>query len=48
MRDFDSLGAAITFVYHLVEAPQYTGPVFLGIGDRECTNHYILKKFICS
>lgn len=36
-RDFDSLGAAMTFVYHLVDAPQYKGPVFLGIGDRDST-----------
>ncbi|KAJ5237223.1 valacyclovir hydrolase [Penicillium chrysogenum] len=36
-RDFDSMGAAVTFVYHLVEAPKYTGPVFLGIGDRDAT-----------
>lgn len=34
-RDFDSLGAAITLTYHLVEAPKYKGPVFLGIGDRK-------------
>lgn len=34
-RDFDTLGAAITFTYHLVEAPKYKGPVFLGIGDRK-------------
>jgi len=33
-RDFDTLGAAITFTYHLVKAPEYKGPVFLGIGDR--------------
>lgn len=25
----------MTFVYHLVEAPDFGGPVFLGIGDRE-------------
>ncbi|KAI0409186.1 Alpha/Beta hydrolase protein [Xylaria palmicola] len=36
-RDFDTLGAAITFTYHLVEAPQYQGPVFLGIGDQDST-----------
>ncbi|KAI1111365.1 Alpha/Beta hydrolase protein [Nemania sp. NC0429] len=36
-RDFDTLGAAITFTYHLVEAPQYKGPVFLGIGDQDST-----------
>ncbi|TRX91016.1 hypothetical protein FHL15_007998 [Xylaria flabelliformis] len=35
MRDFDTLGAAITFTYLLVDAPQYTRPVFLGIGDRK-------------
>ncbi|KAL8915288.1 MAG: hypothetical protein Q9172_006906 [Xanthocarpia lactea] len=32
-RDFDSLGAAITLTYHLVDAPEYRGPVFLGIGE---------------
>lgn len=32
-RDFDTLGAAITFTYHLVAAPDFTGPVFLGIGE---------------
>ena len=32
-RDFDTLGAAITFTYHLVDAPHFTGPVFLGIGE---------------
>ena len=31
-RDFDTMGAAITFTYHLVEAPEFKGPVFLGIG----------------
>ncbi|KAK4642730.1 hypothetical protein QC761_400190 [Podospora bellae-mahoneyi] len=36
-RDFDSLGAAITFTYHLVDAPEYRGPVFLGIGDQDST-----------
>ncbi|KAK4133848.1 hypothetical protein BT67DRAFT_477506, partial [Trichocladium antarcticum] len=36
-RDFDSLGAAITFTYHLVEAPKYKGPMFLGIGDQDST-----------
>ncbi|KAI0437518.1 Alpha/Beta hydrolase protein [Xylaria telfairii] len=36
-RDFDTLGAAITFTFHLVEAPEYDGPVFLGIGERDST-----------
>ncbi|KAI1261353.1 Alpha/Beta hydrolase protein [Xylariaceae sp. FL1019] len=36
-RDFDTLGAAMTFTYHLVEAPEYRGPVFLGIGDQDST-----------
>ncbi|KAI6092186.1 Alpha/Beta hydrolase protein [Hypoxylon rubiginosum] len=36
-RDFDTLGAAVTFTYHLVEAPEYKGPVFLGIGDQDST-----------
>ncbi|KAI1172120.1 Alpha/Beta hydrolase protein [Nemania sp. FL0916] len=36
-RDFDTLGAAITFTYHLREAPEYDGPVFLGIGERDST-----------
>lgn len=32
-RDFDSLGASMTVAYHLVDAPEYRGPVFLGIGE---------------
>ncbi|KAI0196819.1 Alpha/Beta hydrolase protein [Xylaria flabelliformis] len=36
-RDFDTLGAAITFTFHLVEAPEYSGPVFLGLGDQDST-----------
>ncbi|KAI0194246.1 Alpha/Beta hydrolase protein [Astrocystis sublimbata] len=36
-RDFDTFGAAITFTYHLVTAPEYSGPVFLGIGERDST-----------
>ncbi|KAI2488250.1 Hydrolase [Pyrenophora tritici-repentis] len=36
-RDFDTLGAAITFTYHLVDAPHFTGPVFLGIGENDGT-----------
>ncbi|KAI8628357.1 Alpha/Beta hydrolase protein [Xylariaceae sp. FL1651] len=36
-RDFDTLGAAITFTYHLVEAPAFKGPVFLGIGRSDST-----------
>lgn len=35
LRDLDTLGAAISFTYHLVTAPKYTGPVFLGIGECE-------------
>ncbi|CRK42927.1 hypothetical protein BN1708_008918 [Verticillium longisporum] len=36
-RDLDSLGMAITFSFHLVEAPKYEGHVFLGIGDHDST-----------
>ncbi|KAL8778968.1 MAG: hypothetical protein Q9213_007168 [Squamulea squamosa] len=36
-RDFDPLGAAITFTYHLTDAPEYRGPVFLGIGENDST-----------
>ncbi|KAI0505625.1 Alpha/Beta hydrolase protein [Xylaria bambusicola] len=36
-RDFDTLGAAITFTYLLGEAPEYTRPVFLGIGEQDST-----------
>ncbi|CAO1604876.1 hypothetical protein XANCAGTX0491_008417 [Xanthoria calcicola] len=36
-RDFASLGAAMTFTYHLVDAPEYRGPVFLGIGENDST-----------
>ncbi|CRK45151.1 hypothetical protein HYQ45_013183 [Verticillium longisporum] len=36
-RDLDTLGMAITFSFHLVEAPKYEGPVFLGIGDHDST-----------
>ena len=32
LRDFDSLGASVTVLLHLVHAPEYRGPVFLGIG----------------
>lgn len=32
-RDFDSLGAAITLPYHLITAPVFSGPVFMGIGE---------------
>lgn len=38
-RDLDSLGAAITFTYHLVESSKYAGPVFLGIGDGRSSGH---------
>ncbi|KAM5346099.1 hypothetical protein ACJ41O_009104 [Fusarium nematophilum] len=36
-RDLDTLGMAITFSFHLVTAPEYSGPVFLGIGDHDST-----------
>lgn len=36
-RDLDTLGAAVTFTYHLVTAPAYKGPVFLGIGANDGT-----------
>lgn len=36
-RDLDTLGAAITFSLHLVEAPDYDKPVFLGIGGLDAT-----------
>ncbi|KAL1623263.1 hypothetical protein SLS56_008368 [Neofusicoccum ribis] len=36
-RNFDSLGAAITLTYHLVSAPAYSRPVFLGIGEQDST-----------
>ncbi|KAH7325590.1 Alpha/Beta hydrolase protein [Stachybotrys elegans] len=34
-RDVDTLGAAITFVFHLVTAYTYRKPVFLGIGEMD-------------
>lgn len=34
-RDVDSLGLAITYTFHLVTAPAYDGPVFLGVGDND-------------
>ncbi|KAI5814561.1 Alpha/Beta hydrolase protein [Pyronema omphalodes] len=37
LRDFDSLGAALTFTFHLVTAPKFKGPVFLGIGENDST-----------
>lgn len=37
-RDFDSLGAAVTFTFHLVAAPVFSGPVFMGIGESECAS----------
>jgi pimeloyl-ACP methyl ester carboxylesterase len=36
-RDTDTLGTAVTFTFHLVTAPAYSGPVFLGIGDNDGT-----------
>ncbi|KAL8717982.1 MAG: hypothetical protein Q9225_004841 [Loekoesia sp. 1 TL-2023] len=35
LRDMDALGLALSFAYHFVPAPQYKGPVFLGVGNRE-------------
>ena len=35
LRDMDALGLALSFGYHLVPAPNFTGPVFLGDGNRE-------------
>ena len=37
-RDFDTLGAAVTFTFHLVAAPLFSGPVFIGIGESECAS----------
>ncbi|ROT41606.1 hydrolase [Sodiomyces alkalinus F11] len=36
-RDIDTFGTAVTFTYHLVTAPQYVGPVFLGLGKDDST-----------
>ena len=41
-RDFDSVGAAMSFTYHLVDAPEYRGPVFLGIGERKFDNSCLI------
>lgn len=35
MRDFDSLGVVIIFIYYFVDVLEYRGFVFLGIGDCE-------------
>ncbi|KAI0156430.1 hydrolase [Xylariaceae sp. FL1272] len=35
MRDVDTLGTAVGFPFHLVTAENYTGPVFLGIGEND-------------
>ncbi|KAI4121438.1 MAG: hypothetical protein LQ338_006359 [Usnochroma carphineum] len=35
LRDMDALGLALSFGYHLVAAPQYKGPVFLGDGNQD-------------
>lgn len=43
-RDFDSLGAAITLVLHMLKAPDYKGHVFVGNGDRKFE---ILCNSIC-
>ncbi|KAL2869044.1 alpha/beta hydrolase [Aspergillus lucknowensis] len=34
-RDLDTLGAALSFAFHLSEAPEFRGPVFLGIGRQD-------------
>jgi pimeloyl-ACP methyl ester carboxylesterase len=34
MRGKDALGLAMSFTYHIVSAKEYTGPVFVGNGDR--------------
>ncbi|KAL9599304.1 MAG: hypothetical protein Q9219_003931 [cf. Caloplaca sp. 3 TL-2023] len=45
LRDMDALGLAFSFGYHLVSAPQYTGPVFLGNGNRKS---YLLQMISLS
>ena len=35
LRDMDALGLALSFGYHLVTSPQFTGPVFIGDGNRK-------------
>jgi pimeloyl-ACP methyl ester carboxylesterase len=34
-RDLDTLGIAISFAFHLVPAPGFTKPVFLGMGGND-------------
>ncbi|RPB02886.1 putative valacyclovir hydrolase [Choiromyces venosus 120613-1] len=36
-RDFDSLGAAITLVLHMLDAPDYKGHVMVANGDEDAT-----------
>lgn len=38
IRDMDALGLALSFGFHLIAAPKYTGPVFLGNGNRKFTS----------
>lgn len=38
-RDFDSLGAAITLVLHMLDAPEYKGHVMLANGDGKSIHH---------
>lgn len=38
-RDFDSLGAAITLVLHMLDAPEYKGHVMLANGDGRSIHH---------
>ncbi|MCJ1253711.1 hypothetical protein MMC24_001523 [Lignoscripta atroalba] len=33
----NSIGEAMSFSFHLVDAPDYTGPVFLGLGNNDAT-----------
>lgn len=42
LRDMDALGLALSFGYHLVSAPQYTGPVFIGDGNRKFEFHELV------
>lgn len=44
-RDFASLGASITFTYHLVSAPEFDGPVFLGIGESKSLSVFSTLDF---
>lgn len=45
LRDMDALGLALSFGYHLVSAPEFTGPVFIGDGNRK---YYVVFASLCS